>query len=103
MSQFLTEEQLMEKWSPVLDHADLPKISDSYKKRVTAVLLENQEKSIQEERKMLNEALPGSHTGNVANYDPILIGLVRRSMPQLIAYDILGVQPMTGPSGLIFA
>lgn len=101
---FLTEQQLMEKWSPVLDHEDLPKIEDSYKKRTTAVLLENQERNNREERQMLAEA--GTAVGDgtlMAKYDPILIGLVRRSMPQLIAYDICGVQPMTGPSGLVFA
>ena len=101
---FLTEQQLMEKWSPVLDHADMPSIGDSYKKRVTAVLLENQEAQIRADRQMLNEiATTSGATGVAANYDPILIGLVRRSMPQLMAYDMLGVQPMTGPSGLIFA
>lgn len=103
--QFLTEEQLAEKWSPVLDHADLPAISDSYKKRVTAILLENQQRSIQEEKQMLQEAdaALGNVAGNVQKYDPILIGLVRRTAPLMIAYDICGVQPMTGPSGLVFS
>lgn len=101
---FLTEQQLMDKWSPVLDHADLPKIEDAYKKRTTAVLLENQELSNRSERQMLAEAGTAVGDGSLmAKYDPILIGLVRRSMPQLIAYDICGVQPMTGPSGLVFA
>jgi hypothetical protein len=97
----LNENQLLEKWTPVLDHPDLPKIDTFHKRRTLSVMLENQERSLREERTMLQEA--GNFAGNVANYDPILIGLVRRSMPQLMAYDILGVQPMSGPSGLIFA
>ena len=99
-------ESSMKKWSPVLDHPDLPKIEESYKKQVTAVLLENQEKALQEEKAMLTEAAPANNsfaTAGVDRYDPILIGLVRRAMPNLIAYDIAGVQPMTGPTGLIFA
>lgn len=99
----LKKEQLLEKWSPVLDHPDLAKISDPYKKATTAVLLENQERALQEERVTLNEAIPTTATGNVQNYDPVLIGLVRRAMPQLIAYDVCGVQPMTMPTGLVFA
>lgn len=99
----LSKEQLLEKWSPVLDHPDLDKIENPYRKAVTAVLLENQERAVAEERQMLNEAIPSSATGNVQNYDPVLIGLVRRAMPQLIAYDICGVQPMTMPTGLVFA
>ena len=97
-------ENLQEKWSPVLAHPDLPKIEDSYKRAVTTVILENQEKSIKEDRSFLKEAAPTNSTGaDVENWDPILISLVRRSMPNLIAYDICGVQPMTGPTGLIFA
>ena len=97
-------ENLQEKWSPVLAHPDLPKIEDSYKRAVTTVILENQEKSIKEDRNFLREAAPTNSTGaDVENWDPILISLVRRSMPNLIAYDICGVQPMTGPTGLIFA
>ena len=99
-------EQLQTKWGAVLDHADLPDIKDSYKKSVTAVLLENQEKALREERQMLAEVAPANNydsTGGIDRYDPILIGLVRRSMPNLMAYDICGVQPMTGPTGLIFA
>ena len=98
-------ESSMKKWSPVLEHPDLPKIEENYRKQVTAVLLENQEKALQEEKAMLTEAAPAnSISGNgIDKYDPILIGLVRRAMPNLIAYDIAGVQPMTGPTGLIFA
>ena len=97
-------ENLQEKWSPVLAHPDLPKIEDSYKRAVTTVILENQEKAIKEDRSFLKEAAPTNSTGaDVENWDPILISLVRRSMPNLIAYDICGVQPMTGPTGLIFA
>jgi len=104
-------ETLQEKWKPVLEHPDLPKIEDSYKRAVTSVILENQERAMAEERSALNEAL-GAGTGTVvgtgatataANWDPILISLVRRAMPNLVAYDICGVQPMTGPTGLIFA
>ena len=97
-------EHLQEKWQPVLQHPDLPEISDSYKRAVTTVILENQEKALKEDRAFLSEAAPANSTGSaVDNWDPILISLVRRSMPNLIAYDICGVQPMTGPVGLIFA
>ena len=102
---FLSE-NLQQKWSAILEHQDLPEIKDSYKKAVTAVLLENQEKSLREERNALFEAAPTNNisaTGGIDKYDPILIGLVRRAMPNLMAYDICGVQPMTGPTGLIFA
>ena len=100
---FLTE-QLEQKWSPVLDHDGLPKIKDAYKRAVTAVILENQEKAMAEESRMINESAPTNATGaSISNYDPILISLVRRSLPKLIAYDVAGVQPMTGPTGLIFA
>ena len=100
---FLSE-TLQEKWQPVLEHADLPEIKDSYKRAVTTVILENQEKALREDRAFLGEAAPANQTGEaIANWDPILISLVRRSMPNLIAYDICGVQPMTGPTGLIFA
>jgi len=106
--------QLQEKWAPVLDHEALPKIEDSHKRAVVAQLLENQEFAAAEEKQMLTEAptmaagtggFSGSATatGPVAGFDPVLISLIRRSMPQLIAYDIAGVQPMTGPTGLIFA
>ena len=96
-------EHLQEKWQPVLEHNDLPEIKDSYKRAVTTVILENQEKSIAEDSKFLNEAAPTNNTAGSANWNPIMISLVRRSMPNLIAYDIAGVQPMTGPTGLIFA
>ena len=97
-------EHLQEKWSPVLQHPDLPEIKDSYRRAVTTIILENQEKALREDRNFLGEAAPTNATGaNVDNWDPILISLVRRSMPNLIAYDICGVQPMTGPTGLIFA
>ncbi len=99
-------EQLQEKWGAVLNHADLPEIKDSYKRSVTSVLLENQEKALREDRNMLSELAPANNsaeTAGIDRYDPILIGLVRRAMPNLMAYDICGVQPMTGPTGLIFA
>ena len=100
-------ENIQKKWGAILEHADLPEIKDNYKKTVTAILLENQEKALQEERQMLSELAPanniGDGTAGVAKYDPIMIGLVRRAMPNLMAYDICGVQPMTGPTGLIFA
>ena len=99
-------EHLQEKWQPVLQHPDLPEIKDSYRRAVTTIILENQEKSIKEDRAFLNESAPTNFIGGNASldtFDPILISLVRRSMPNLIAYDICGVQPMTGPTGLIFA
>jgi len=111
---FLSE-QLQEKWAPILEHQDAEPIADNYKKAVTSVLLENQERFLREERGMLSEAAPtnslggtgfsgsSTATGPVAGFDPVLISLIRRSMPKLIAYDICGVQPMTGPTGLIFA
>ena len=109
-------EQLQTKWAGVLDHPDMPAIKDPYRKAVTAVVLENQAVEMAKSAGMLTEA--GSPTnfagtggfggsaaagGPVAGFDPILISLVRRSLPNLIAYDICGVQPMTGPTGLIFA
>jgi len=108
-------EHLQEKWAPILEHKDAEPIQDSYKKAVTSVLLENQERFLREERGFLSEAAPtnslggagytgsSTATGPVAGFDPVLISLIRRSMPKLIAYDICGVQPMTGPTGLIFA
>jgi hypothetical protein len=97
-------EQYEKKWQPVLEHPDLPKVQDSYRRAVTATILENQERAMKEDASFLNEAAPTNSTGSaVANWDPILISLVRRAMPNLIAYDIAGVQPMTGPTGLIFA
>ena len=113
---FLNEE-LLAKWKPVLEHADLAKITDTHKRNVTAVILENTERAIREQNafnpQSLMETSPTNSVGTggyagaggtgVAGYDPILISLVRRAMPNLIAYDICGVQPMTGPTGLIFA
>lgn len=110
---FLSE-QLEKKWAAVLDHPELPKITDKYRRAVTAIVLENQAIALQSEAKMLSEAAPvnatgggltgaATATGPMAGYDPILISLVRRSLPNLIAYDVCGVQPMTGPTGLIFA
>ena len=96
-------EHLQEKWSPVLEHPDLPQIEDAYKRAVTTVILENQEAALREDAAFLSESVPTSNTSGVQNWDPILISLVRRAMPNLIAYDICGVQPMTGPTGLIFA
>ena len=90
---FLSEE-IKDKWQPVMEHEDLPKIEDATKRAITLRLLENQEVALQE----------ANVTGaNVDNWDPILISLVRRTMPQLMAYDTIGVQPMSGPTGLIFA
>ena len=105
---------LTEKWEPLLSHDALPSIGDSYKRKVTAVLLENQEKALREQylveapaNSMNGGGFAGGQAGSgssaLAGYDPILISLVRRSMPNLIAYDIAGVQPMTAPTGLIFA
>ena len=96
-------EHLQEKWQPVLQHPDLPEIKDPYRRAVTTVILENQERAMAEDASFLSEAAPTTNTSGVANWDPILISLVRRAMPSLIAYDICGVQPMTGPTGLIFA
>ena len=96
-------EQIESKWAPVLEHTDLQPIADPYKKAVTAVVLENQEKALAEEKGIM-EATHANATGaSVDNYDPILISLVRRALPNLMAYDVAGVQPMTGPTGLIFA
>ena len=102
---YLTEE-LQKKWQPVLEHPELEAIKDPYKKAVTALVLENQQQAMQQDRQSLNEADlgPTNVTGSgIQNFDPILISLVRRSLPNLIAYDVAGVQPMTGPTGLIFA
>ena len=98
-------EHLQEKWRPVLEHPDLPKIEDSYKRAVTTLILENQEKALMEDKAFLTESAPvnAMSGGQMDTWDPILISLVRRAMPNLIAYDVAGVQPMTGPTGLIFA
>ena len=94
-------EPLQQKWNGVLDHPDLPTISDPYRKAVTAVVLENQAVEMQKSG-MITEATNATGAA-IQNFDPILISLVRRSLPNLIAYDVCGVQPMTGPTGLIFA
>ena len=102
---YLTEE-LQKKWQPVLEHPELDAIKDPYKKAVTALVLENQHQAMAKDRQALMETSdtgPTNVTGGVQNFDPILISLVRRSLPNLIAYDVAGVQPMTGPTGLIFA
>jgi len=102
---YLTEE-LQKKWQPVLEHPELEAIKDPYKKAVTALVLENQQQAMKQDRMALNEVSdsgPTNVAGGVQNFDPILISLVRRSLPNLIAYDVAGVQPMTGPTGLIFA
>ena len=103
---YLTEE-LQKKWEPVLNHPELEAIKDPYKRAVTTVILENQRQAMAQDRLALNEAMsdtgPTNVAGGVSNFDPILISLVRRSLPNLIAYDVAGVQPMTGPTGLIFA
>jgi hypothetical protein len=98
-------EHLQEKWQPVLEHPDLPKITDPYKRAVTTLILENQERALREDRGFLGETAPVNSMGGgqMDTWDPILISLVRRAMPNLIAYDVCGVQPMTGPTGLIFA
>ncbi len=112
-------ETYAKKWAPVLDHPELPKISDPYKRAVTALVLENQETALRQEAQTFSnifEAAPANAMGSagvsglasltntgVTGFDPILIGLVRRALPNLMAYDICGVQPMTGPTGLIFA
>jgi hypothetical protein len=107
---FNADKNLMEKWSSVLDHESVSPIQDNYKKAVTARLLENQEVALQEERvqmqgNYISEAAAANNVGagNIGSFDPVLISLVRRAMPNLIAYDIAGVQPMSGPTGLIFA
>ena len=115
----MNSEHLQEKWAPLLDYEGLDPIKDTHKRMVTAQLLENQEQAIREEREFLSEAPATNSTGSnagtagfsanandagpVAGFDPVLISLIRRSMPNLVAYDLAGVQPMTGPTGLIFA
>jgi len=104
---YLTEE-LQKKWQPVLEHPELEAIKDPYKKAVTALILENQQQAMRQDSQALNETTYSAGATNVTgsavqNFDPILISLVRRALPNLIAYDVAGVQPMTGPTGLIFA
>lgn len=100
--------ELLNKWAPLLEHENLPKISDLTRKGVTAAILENTQMAINQDRAasgrpLMEAEVPTNVAGNISNYDPILISLVRRTMPNLIAYDLCGVQPMTGPTGLIFA
>ena len=115
----INSEHLQEKWAPLLDYDGLEPIKDNHKRMVTAQLLENQEQAIREEREFLSETPEAANntgssganagfsgsagTSPVAGFDPVLISLIRRSMPNLVAYDLAGVQPMTGPTGLIFA
>ena len=114
--QMFNTEALQEKWAPILDYEGMDPIKDSHRRAVTAVLLENQEQTLREEREFLSEGptittnTSGSQTGfsagasaPVAGFDPVLISLIRRAMPNLVAYDLAGVQPMNGPTGLIFA
>jgi len=114
--QGFNAEHLQEKWAPILNHEGLGGIQDAHKRMVTAVLLENQEKALREEREFLSEAptnfttsststagMSGSASGALQGFDPVLISLIRRAMPNLVAYDLAGVQPMNGPTGLIFA
>ena len=110
----MLNEQLINKWQPVLDHEDLPEITDSYRKMVTAHMLENQEAALKEEsnivgyQSLLGESSEAANQsqdlgGNIKGFDPVLISLVRRTAPQLISFDIMGTQPMSGPTGLVFA
>jgi len=110
--QMPNSEVLQEKWAPILDYEGMDPIKDSHRRAVTAVLLENQEATLREEREFLSEGPTnavgnGGYTSaggqNVAGFDPVLISLIRRAMPNLVAYDLAGVQPMSGPTGLIFA
>ena len=108
-----SNEVLQEKWGPLLEYDGIDPIKDAHRKAVTAQLLENQEIALREEKEFLHEAAPTNSVGNggftssggqtVAGFDPVLISLIRRAMPNLVAYDLAGVQPMTGPTGLIFA
>ena len=108
----MLNEELVNKWQPVLDHGDLPEIKNHYRRVVTAHMLEQQENALKDQASvqgagstsLLGESTePITQTGNVQNFDPVLISLVRRTAPNLIAFDIMGVQPMSGPTGLIFA
>jgi hypothetical protein len=99
----INQQLLQEKWAPVLDSEDANKIQDSHRRYVTAVVLENQEKAFLEEREAITETAANKTGSGVNNWDPVLISLVRRATPNLLAFDLVGVQPMTGPTGLIFA
>ena len=109
MSNLLNEtahrqDTLVNKWKPILEDTDLgPKITDIHMKRSMAVMLENTSENNAKTIGLLNEAAPTNNTTGFAGWDPILIGMVRRGQPQMIAYDLAGVQPMTGPTGLAFA
>ena len=103
MLQMPSQEALQEKWAPILQHEGMDKIKDNHRAMVTAQLLENQEQMLREEREFLSEAPTNATGANISNFDPVLISLIRRSMPNLVAYDLAGVQPMNGPTGLIFA
>ena len=99
-------EQLEKKWEAILESPDAPAFADNHRKSVCAVMLENQEKALNETRaqsNFLSESTPSNVVAGTDNWDPVLISLVRRAMPSLIAYDVCGVQPMNGPTGLIFA
>ena len=102
MHNVVSYDHLIEKWAPVLNEESAGTIQDKHRKAVTAAILENQEIALKEEG-MLAEAAPANNTTSAANWNPVLIALVRRAMPNLMAYDICGVQPMSGPTGLIFA
>ena len=99
MQNAVSYDRLVEKWAPVLNEESAGTIRDAHRRAVTAAVLENQEIALKEEA-ILNET---TNAASVANWNPVLIALVRRAMPNLVAYDICGVQPMTGPTGLIFA
>ena len=103
MLQMPSQEALQEKWAPILNHEGMDSIKDNHRAMVTAQLLENQEQMLKEEREFLSEAPTNATGANISNFDPVLISLIRRSMPNLVAYDLAGVQPMNGPTGLIFA
>ena len=98
----INRQVLQEKWAPVLESQEAGKITDAHKRQVTAVVLENQEKALSEERS-LTETAANATGSNIDNWDPVLISLVRRATPAMLAFDLVGVQPMTGPTGLIFA
>ena len=103
MLQMPSQEALQEKWAPILNHEGMDAIKDNHRAMVTAQLLENQEQMLKEEREFLSEAPTNATGANISNFDPVLISLIRRSMPNLVAYDLAGVQPMNAPTGLIFA
>jgi hypothetical protein len=108
MENLIPINQLVEKWKPVLEHEQYTPIKDEARRKVTAVVLENTSKALAEEGRVNNLITENAPTNNmgggqVATFDPVLISLIRRAMPKLIAYDVVGVQPMTGPTGLIFA